>query len=376
MSSLTKEHLNQIIPNNPNPPNGTGIDEEFDYILETLKKYEINTKNRIAAFIANIAQESGQLHYVEEIADGWDYEWREDLGNTQEGDGPRYKGHGYIQITGRRNHRKVGQALGVDAESNPLILTQLPYTWLSAGWYWRYGSSWGNLNEYADNKDFASTILGVRGGPDPDRWHFWYTALEVLPDDITIGEFEEEYPEIEIAFNTAGWGYDTTNNKWARLKFDSSVKSVHFDGNRWLWAKRSQVDVFKWPEANDPPTAGNYQQRHPTRYTWRVDVEEWARYLVQNYDVWCNTYYDHPETYRRDTTSIDVWGSAGRNAWIDFEVGKKIFNLLFYYEGLPNIDWIIWNQYIYGAWNGWNGEFFGDGSDFTNHINHLHVTYL
>ena len=48
----------------------------------------------------NVAKESGELYYVEEIADGWDYEWPEDLGNTQQGDGSRYKGHGYIQTTG------------------------------------------------------------------------------------------------------------------------------------------------------------------------------------------------------------------------------------------------------------------------------------
>ena len=59
--------------------------------------------------------------------------------------------------------------MGVDFEANPLLLTKQPNPWYSAGWYWRYGSSWGNLNEYADAGDFRSTILGVRGGPDADR---------------------------------------------------------------------------------------------------------------------------------------------------------------------------------------------------------------
>lgn len=184
MSGLTIEQVGAIMPSAV----ANGLNKEWPDLLETLKRYEINTKLRIAAFLANVAKESGELYYVEELADGWDYEGREDLGNTQEGDGPRFKGHGYIQITGRNNHRVVGQALGVDAENNPQVLTQIPYAWLSAGYYWRYMSSWGNLNEYADQEDFGSTVMGVRGGPDDDRWHYWYTALETLPDDLTLGE--------------------------------------------------------------------------------------------------------------------------------------------------------------------------------------------
>jgi predicted chitinase len=168
-----------------------GLDREWQYFLKTCHDYEITTKNRLAAFLMNVAKESGELYYFEEIADGWDYEWREDLGNTQQGDGPRYKGHGYIQTTGRLNHRKVGEALGVDFEANPLLLIEQPYPWYSAGWYWRKGSSWGNLNEYADAGDFRSTILGVRGGPDPNREHYWWTALNVLPDDVVVPEPDE-----------------------------------------------------------------------------------------------------------------------------------------------------------------------------------------
>jgi predicted chitinase len=90
-----------------------GLDREWQCFLKTCHDYEIaqhNVKNRLAAFLMNVTKESGELYYIEEIADGWDYEWPEDLGNTQQGDGPRYKGHGYIQTTGRLNHRKVGEA--------------------------------------------------------------------------------------------------------------------------------------------------------------------------------------------------------------------------------------------------------------------------
>jgi predicted chitinase len=384
MSNLTKEHLKQILPNAPKPPNGTGVDEEFDYILETLSKYEINTKNRVAAFIANVAGESGELIYVEEIATGWDYEYRADLGNTQYGDGPRYKGHGYIQITGRNNHRKAGQALGVDAESNPQILTQLPYTWLSAGWYWRSGSSWGDLNKYADAEDFASTVLGVRGGPDSSRWKYWYTALEVLPEDLTIDEVEEEWPQIKLSTTTNNWIIDPQSKKFARLLGVDSNYTVKVNEENWLYVVEEEPivepepePVFSWPYAWDAPIASSwdYVKRHPTRYNFRTDVEEWARYLVQNYDVWCNTYYDHPEGYWRTPDSLDVWGPDGRGWPIDPDLGDRIFNLLFYYEDEPTIDWIIWRATIYSAANNWYGVPFGT-DDFSWHYDHIHCTYL
>jgi predicted chitinase len=190
MTKLTIDHVAEIMPT----ARTNGLDREWQCFLKTCHDYEIaqgNVKNRLAAFLMNVAKESGELYYVEEIADGWDYEWREDLGNTQQGDGPRYKGHGYIQTTGRLNHRKVGEALGVDFEANPLRLTEQPYPWYSAGWYWRYGSSWGNLNEYADACDFRSTILGVRGGCDADREHYWWSAMNILPDDLVVPKPDE-----------------------------------------------------------------------------------------------------------------------------------------------------------------------------------------
>lgn len=179
---LTIEMVATIMPN----ARANGLDAEWEHCLKTLRDYEINTKNRMAAFFMNIAKESGELYYTEEIADGSDYEWRADLGNVYAGDGTRYKGHGYIQTTGRANHRLVGEALGVDAEGEPLILTKMPYPWLSAGWYWRHGSSWGNLNEYADSGDFKSTIMGVRGGPDEEREHYWWKAMRALPNDVVL----------------------------------------------------------------------------------------------------------------------------------------------------------------------------------------------
>jgi putative chitinase len=236
-SHLTAEHLHAILPTAP----AGDVEEELPYVYRVMREYEINTKLRFAAFIANVAKESGQLWYVEELADGWAYEGRTDLGNTFSGDGPRFKGHGYIQITGRHNHGVVGDALGVDAINDPQILTRMPWAWLSAGYYWRYMSSWGNLNDYADNGDFESTVLGVRGGPDSDRRWFYDTAMSVLPDDLDLSEEEElatKYKEVTLRVGDQGWLYreNTDPIEWAKAP-DLADKQLVTDSKGWIRVK-------------------------------------------------------------------------------------------------------------------------------------------
>lgn len=71
------------------------------------------------AALATISVETGSFMPIPEHADGTAYEGRADLGNTQPGDGPRFKGRGFVQITGRANYRTYGQKLGVGLEDNP-----------------------------------------------------------------------------------------------------------------------------------------------------------------------------------------------------------------------------------------------------------------
>src|SRR5690348_6658419 len=76
-----------------------------------MQEFAIGTPRQQAAFLAQVAHESGELRYTAELADGSAYEGRVDLGNMQPGDGKRFKGHGLLQITGRTNHAKCGEAL-------------------------------------------------------------------------------------------------------------------------------------------------------------------------------------------------------------------------------------------------------------------------
>lgn len=147
-------------------------------INETLAKYEINTPLRIAHFLAQIAHESDGFNALEEYASGEDYEWREDLGNTQKGDGVRFKGRSFVQITGRFNYAEISKYLGVDFISNPELLATPKYAALGAGWFWDSR----NLNSHADRDDFQRIMRIVNGGNngESDRWAYLQRAKRVL----------------------------------------------------------------------------------------------------------------------------------------------------------------------------------------------------
>lgn len=125
-----------------------------------MHEFHINSPLRQAAFVAQIAHESGELRYVKEIASGAAYEHRKDLGNTQPGDGMKFKGRGLIQITGRNNYHECGKALGVDLITNPELLETNDLACRSAAWFW---ASHG-LNDLADKGDFERITKRINGG--------------------------------------------------------------------------------------------------------------------------------------------------------------------------------------------------------------------
>jgi predicted chitinase len=116
------------------------------YLQAAMLEFAITSLKRRAAFLPQLAHESAQLRYFEEIASGAAYEGRRDLGNTQPGDGRRYKGRGPIQLTGRANYRLFGQLLGVPLEADPELAATPEVGFRIAALYWqRHG-----LNQLAD----------------------------------------------------------------------------------------------------------------------------------------------------------------------------------------------------------------------------------
>ena len=115
---------------------------------------------RLIHFLAQLAHESGNFKYMEEIASGAAYEGRKDLGNTQAGDGKRFKGRGPIQLTGRANYRRYGQQLGIDFENNPEIVAIPSVGLLVACKFW----SENGLNALADQDDVTMITRRINGG--------------------------------------------------------------------------------------------------------------------------------------------------------------------------------------------------------------------
>jgi len=138
----------------------------------------ITTPQRQAAFLAQLAHESGQFRYMQEIASGSAYEGRRDLGNVNPGDGQLYKGRGPIQLTGRDNYRAAGEALGLDLESNPRQAAEPSVGFRTAAWYWNSR----DLNTYADSGDFREITRRINGGYNgmADRQRYYDAARQAL----------------------------------------------------------------------------------------------------------------------------------------------------------------------------------------------------
>jgi predicted chitinase len=127
------------------------------------------TVDRIAMWCAQIGHESGGLKWMEEIADGSAYEGRNDLGNTEPGDGTRFKGRGPIQVTGRRNYTALSEwAFKAGLVSSPTYFVDRPselasdkYGFLGVTWYW---TTQRKLNEASDAKDIDKATRMINGG--------------------------------------------------------------------------------------------------------------------------------------------------------------------------------------------------------------------
>ncbi|WP_047303074.1 glycoside hydrolase family 19 protein [Pseudomonas fluorescens] len=182
--AITTQQLLQILPNA-----GAKAGVFVPALNAAMSKYEIITRLRVAAFIAQIGHESGQLQWVRELGSN-QYLSKYDtgtlakrLGNTPEadGDGQKYRGRGLIQITGRANYEACSEALFSDARllNTPELLETPVYAALSAGWFWQRAG----LNRLADKGDFLTITKRINGGTNglADREALYERALKVLP---------------------------------------------------------------------------------------------------------------------------------------------------------------------------------------------------
>lgn len=167
------------------------------WIVAAMAAYNIDNPRRKAAFLARIGHESGGLKWPQEI---WGptpaqrgYELRQDLGNTQPGDGARFRGHGWIQVTGRYNHAAARDRLRAkfgdrvpDFEAEPHRLAEPEWAAMSAADFWHAH----DINKYADIGDFDGVCDMINRGRKTspygdangyaDSFALWEQGIKVL----------------------------------------------------------------------------------------------------------------------------------------------------------------------------------------------------
>src|SRR5262245_17912134 len=182
---VTADQLQSIMPGLSAKRNN----DFLPFLQAAMNEFAIDPPPRAAAFLAQIAHESGQLRFMEEIWGPTDAQERYEppsslatkLGNTEPGDGKRFKGRGPIQITGRANYRRFGDLLQVDLVSQPARAADPDLAFRIAGLFW----SKKGLNELADQASsdaFREITRRINGGFNglADRQKFYAAACAVL----------------------------------------------------------------------------------------------------------------------------------------------------------------------------------------------------
>jgi len=145
------------------PYNEGNAAKYFVNLGQAMKEGKLNTCPRVSAFIAQIGHESGDLRWMEELADGSQYEGELDKGNTQPGDGVKYKGRGPIQVTGRYNYGLITTYFNHDFINNPTDAALPQWGFRIALWYWNTH----NLTPLADlntQSGFDQITYLINGG--------------------------------------------------------------------------------------------------------------------------------------------------------------------------------------------------------------------
>jgi hypothetical protein len=170
-------------------------------IVDALKEQEIFDRAVAIATLGTIRVEVGAgFESIPEFASGQQYEGRLDLGNTRPGDGPRYKGRGFIQLTGRDHYRSYGQMLGVDLEGSPELALEPTTAARVLALYFRQFS----IKDLADDGDWIAVRRAVNGGDNGlALFQQMVNDLEQLPntpeeDPDMIVELHNQIQRLEV----------------------------------------------------------------------------------------------------------------------------------------------------------------------------------
>jgi len=177
-----------------------------------IQEFELTNDRRISHFLGQCTIESAWFRTTTEYANGVKYNGRRDLGNTQPGDGPRFKGRGLIQLTGRGNYDRVGRLIGQDLVSNPTSVAGFPLALTVSGIYWRTravdGNSRVHLNDAADQDDVVKVTRNVNGRKMlalEDRRRMTRRAFQLLQADKAPGAVTGTVPHLDIDPSVFSW---------------------------------------------------------------------------------------------------------------------------------------------------------------------------
>ena len=172
-------------------------------MIDCLRQAQCNTENRVAFLLANVAHETAGLVYSEEIASGEAYEGRQDLGNTEPGWGVKYKGRGWLQLTGAENYRQFSQwafEKGIAPTpthffDHPELVADDRYVGLSTSWYWTVARP--DINSLCDANDFTSVVIRINGGTNglDDRERRLVVCREVAAELPQLQQVAQAAPE-------------------------------------------------------------------------------------------------------------------------------------------------------------------------------------
>jgi len=142
-------------------PYETGASECYNAIEKALFEQGILSRNTLIGALATVRVEVGKAYKpIEEYASGEAYEGRKDLGNTQTGDGKRFKGRGYIQLTGRNNYTHYGSVLNIDLVNNPELALEIDISAKILALYFKEK----NCQNACDSYDWKRVRTLVNGG--------------------------------------------------------------------------------------------------------------------------------------------------------------------------------------------------------------------
>jgi putative chitinase len=220
MFELKKEHLAALIPGNKN------VDAWHAALVDVLPKYGITTERRMAHFVSQCAHESNNFNSLEEnlnyseksllavfgryfgsapkrsaaeyarkpemIAN---YVYQDEfrkykMGNTQSGDGWRFRGRGLKQLTGRENYTGFGKFMGMTAEQAADYVATPKGAVESACWFW----DTKKLNNIADTDDVVKMTKEINGGNIglADRQARYKKAMEVFGSPVSVADAHDD----------------------------------------------------------------------------------------------------------------------------------------------------------------------------------------